>query len=142
MSRYMIESVPEKCKACRRCEIACIAAHHGLTFKEALKTRDELVARVHVVTGGSVQARVRILPDERLEIAVKDHGFGIADVAQARTPLYTTGGEERSGMGFTLMESYLATQRVKSVPGHGTTEMMCRRHPNQKGIAARQGSEY
>ena len=50
MSRYMIESVPEKCKACRRCEIACIAAHHGLTFKEALKKRDELVARVHVVT--------------------------------------------------------------------------------------------
>ena len=38
MSSYMIESVPEKCKACRRCEIACIAAHHGLTFKEALKS--------------------------------------------------------------------------------------------------------
>ena len=53
MSRYMIESVPEKCKACRRCEIACIAAHHGLTFKEALKKRDELVARVHVVKSGS-----------------------------------------------------------------------------------------
>ena len=42
---------------------------------------------------GTVQVRVRILPDERLEIAVKDHGIGIADVAQARTPLYTTGGE-------------------------------------------------
>ena len=35
---------------------------------------------------GTVQVRVRILPDERLEIAVKDHGVGIADVAQARTP--------------------------------------------------------
>ena len=56
MSRYMIESVPEKCKACRRCEIACIAAHHGLTFKEALKKRDELVARVHVVKSGSVKS--------------------------------------------------------------------------------------
>ena len=55
MSRYMIESVPEKCKACRRCEIACIAAHHGLTFKEALKKRDELVARVHVIKSGSVK---------------------------------------------------------------------------------------
>ena len=42
---------------------------------------------------GTVQVRVRILPDERLEIAVKDHGVGIADVAQARTPMYTTGGE-------------------------------------------------
>ena len=36
---------------------------------------------------GTVQVRVRILPDERLEIAVKDHGIGIADVAQARTPM-------------------------------------------------------
>ena len=44
---------------------------------------------------GTVQVRVRILPDARLEIVVKDHGIGIADVAQARTPMYTTGGEER-----------------------------------------------
>ena len=76
---------------------------------------------------GTVQVRVRILPDERLEIAVKDHGIGIADVAQARTPLYTTGGEERSGMGFTIMESFMDTLRVKSVPGRGTTVTMCRR---------------
>ena len=69
----------------------------------------------------------RILPDERLEIAVKDHGVGIADVAQARTPMYTTGGEERSGMGFTIMESFMDTLRVKSVPGRGTTVTMCRR---------------
>ena len=62
-----------------------------------------------------------------LEIAVKDHGIGIADVAQARTPLYTTGGEERSGMGFTIMESFMDTLRVKSVPGRGTTVTMCRR---------------
>ena len=71
---------------------------------------------------GTVQVRVRILPDERLEIAVKDHGIGIADVAQARTPLYTTGG-----MGFTIMESFMDTLRVKSVPGRGTTVTMCRR---------------
>ena len=75
---------------------------------------------------GTVQVRVRILPDERLEIAVKDHGVGIADVAQARTPMYTT-GEERSGMGFTIMESFMDTLRVKSVPGRGTTVTMCRR---------------
>ena len=63
MSRYMIESVPEKCKACRRCEIACIAAHHGLTFKEALKKRDELVARVHVVIQFQVShGETQVLP--------------------------------------------------------------------------------
>ena len=76
---------------------------------------------------GTVQVRVRILPDERLEIAVKDHGVGIADVTQARTPMYTTGGEERSGMGFTIMESFMDTLRVKAVPGRGTTVTMCRR---------------
>ena len=76
---------------------------------------------------GTVQVRVRILPDARLEIVVKDHGIGIADVAQARTPMYTTGGEERSGMGFTIMESFMDTLRVKSVPGRGTTVTMCRR---------------
>ena len=76
---------------------------------------------------GTVQVRVRILPDARLEIVVKDHGIGIADVAQARTPMYTTGGEARSGMGFTIMESFMDTLRVKSVPGRGTTVTMCRR---------------
>ena len=76
---------------------------------------------------GTVQVRVRILPDERLEIAVKDHGVGIADVAQARTPMYTTGGEERSGMGFTIMESFMDRLTVKSAPGKGTTVSMRKR---------------
>ena len=68
-----------------------------------------------------------ILPDERLEIAVKDHGIGIADVAQARTPLYTTGGEERSGMGFTIMESFMDSLAVRSKNGKGTVVTMKRR---------------
>lgn len=65
MSRYRIESVPDKCKACRRCEIACIAAHHGLTFKEALKKRDELVSRVHVIKDGALKAPIscQMCPD-------------------------------------------------------------------------------
>ena len=76
---------------------------------------------------GMVMLRVRILPDERLEIVVKDHGVGIPDVEKANTPLYTTGGEERSGMGFTIMESFMDTVKVKSAPGKGTTVTMCRR---------------
>ena len=76
---------------------------------------------------GTVQVRVRSLPDERLEIAVKDHGVGIADVAQARTPMYTTGGEERSGMGFTIMESFMDKLTVKSTPGKGTVVSMRKR---------------
>ena len=76
---------------------------------------------------GMVMLRVRILPDERLEIVVKDHGVGIPDVEKAKTPLYTTGGEERSGMGFTIMESFMDTVKIKSAPGKGTTVTMCRR---------------
>lgn len=76
---------------------------------------------------GTVQVRVRILPDERLEIVVKDHGIGIPDVTQARTPMYTTGGEERSGMGFTIMESFMDSLAVRSKNGKGTVVTMKRR---------------
>lgn len=58
MSRYMVESVPDKCRACRKCEVACIAAHHGMSFKEALKKRNELVSRVHVIKQGSLKVPV------------------------------------------------------------------------------------
>ena len=54
-----IQVVADKCRACRRCEIACIAAHHGMTFKEAMKHRDELVARVRVVKTDEFKTTVR-----------------------------------------------------------------------------------
>lgn len=76
---------------------------------------------------GMVMLRVRILPDERLEIVVKDHGVGIPDVEKAKTPLYTTGGEERSGMGFTIMESFMDSLAVRSKNGKGTVVTMKRR---------------
>ena len=76
---------------------------------------------------GVVQLRARILPGGELELVVKDKGVGIPDVERARTPLYTTGGEERSGMGFTIMEGFTDRLRVRSVPGRGTTVTMRRR---------------
>jgi carbon-monoxide dehydrogenase iron sulfur subunit len=54
-----IEAIPDKCRACRRCEVACIAAHHGMSFKEAMKHRDELVSRVQVVKTDSFKTTVR-----------------------------------------------------------------------------------
>ena len=62
-----------------------------------------------------------------MDIVVKDKGVGIADVEQAKRPAFTTGGEERSGMGFTIMESFMTTFEVTSVPGKGTTVHMRRR---------------
>ena len=76
---------------------------------------------------GKISMRMRILEDGVLEICVKDSGVGIPDVEKAREPLFTTGGEERSGMGFTIMESFMNQLVVKSAPGKGTTVTMRKR---------------
>ena len=73
---------------------------------------------------GKVQVKVRVCPGHVLEVTVRDHGRGIPDVEKARQPMYTTGGEERSGMGFTIMESFMDQLAVRSVPGRGTTVVM------------------
>ena len=78
-------------------------------------------------TIGPITIRCRVLPDNVLDILVKDKGCGIADVTEARKPMFTTGGEERSGMGFTIMESFMDALTVRSVPGKGTTVTMRRR---------------
>ena len=75
---------------------------------------------------GRIRLRMRILEGDRLEISVQDWGRGIEDVDKAREPLFTTGGEERSGMGFTIMESFTDKLRVRSRPGRGTTVTMLR----------------
>ena len=84
-------------------------------------------------TLGRIAMRLRIIKGNTLEISVRDWGKGIADVQQAMTPLYTTGGEERSGMGFTIMGSFMDKLRVRSSPGKGTTVVM------QRFISPRQG---
>jgi stage II sporulation protein AB (anti-sigma F factor) len=76
---------------------------------------------------GKIAMRMRILEGNTVEITVRDWGCGIEDVERAMTPLYTSGGEERSGMGFTIMSSFTDTLRVRSAPGRGTTVVM-RKH--------------
>lgn len=76
---------------------------------------------------GSVTVKCRILKDNILDIVVKDHGVGIDDVEKARQPMFTTGGSDRSGMGFTIMESFMTSFSVKSVAGKGTTIHMRRK---------------
>ena len=114
-----------------RTAAACFAAQMDPTLNELedIKTAvSEAVtnAIVHAYPDaiGKVAVRARICPGNVLELTVKDHGRGIADVEKAREPLYTTGGEERSGMGFTIMESFMDKLTVRSVPGRGTTVLM------------------
>jgi len=76
---------------------------------------------------GAVQMRLRILDGNTLEIVIKDKGCGISDVKRAMEPMYSTGGDERSGMGFTIMSSFMDGLRVKSVPGKGTTVTMAKK---------------
>ena len=82
---------------------------------------------------GRVSMRMRILEDNILEISVKDWGRGIENVQQAMEPLYTTGGDERGGMGFTIMGSFTDRLRVRSFPGRGTTVTMCKRISQRVG---------
>ena len=73
---------------------------------------------------GKISIKTRIYDGKVLEIVVRDWGRGIENIDQARQPLFTTGGEERSGMGFTIMESFMDKLTVRSVPGRGTTVTM------------------
>lgn len=76
---------------------------------------------------GKIVMKLKLLENNTLEITVRDWGKGIEDIQQARQPLFTTGGEERSGMGFTIMESFMTSLQVTSKPGRGTTVHMKRK---------------
>jgi stage II sporulation protein AB (anti-sigma F factor) len=84
---------------------------------------------------GKVTLRLRLYSDNTVEIQVRDRGVGIPDVEQARTPLYTTGNEERSGMGFTIMESFMDRLVVRSAPGKGTCITMRKKISRRAGPA-------
>ena len=71
--------------------------------------------------------KLRLLENQTLELVIRDWGCGMEDVEKARAPMFTTGGPERSGMGFTIMESFMDRLTVKSVPGRGTTVTMRKR---------------
>ena len=123
-----------------RAAAACFAAQLDPTLEEVndVKTAvSEAVtnAIVHAYPDclGKVVVKLRIKEERTLEIVVRDWGVGIADVDQARTPLFTTGSEDRSGMGFTIMESFMDTLKVRSVPGRGTTVTMARKISRRAG---------
>ena len=75
-------------------------------------------------TVGMITMTVEIYSDNTVLFTVRDRGCGIENIKQACEPMYTTGGEERSGMGFTIMETFMDNMRVRSVFGKGTTVKM------------------
>ena len=73
---------------------------------------------------GTVTLTVKLYENGKIRVVVRDRGQGIPDVEKAMEPLFTTGGEERSGLGFSVMESFTARLSVRSIPDKGTTVTM------------------
>lgn len=113
---------------------ACFAAQLDMTLTELgdVKTAvseavTNCIVHAYPDSVGPILLRLRILEGGELEIQVKDKGRGIEDVERARQPLFTTGGDDRGGMGFTIMESFTDSMKVRSRVGAGTTVTMRKR---------------
>jgi len=138
---YMILEFPSRStnEAFARSAVSCFAAQMDPTIEELGDIRTAVSEAVTnaIVHGypdsmGIITLRCRILKDNVLDIVVKDKGVGIANIEQARQPLFTTGGADRSGMGFTIMESFMTNLDIASEPGKGTTVHMRRKLQRRK----------
>lgn len=138
---YMILEFPSRStnEAFARSAVACFAAQMDPTLEELGDIRTAVseavtncIVHAYPQELGIITLRCRILKDNVLDIVVKDQGVGISDIEQARRPMFTTGGSDRSGMGFTIMESFMTSFEIKSVPGKGTTVHMRRKIQKRK----------
>ena len=133
MENYMKLEFPSKSanESFARVAVAAFAVQLDMTVEDLsdIKTAVSEAVTNAIIHGygdqkGIVSVRCRIVEQE-LEIQVKDDGCGIKDIEQARQPLYTgCPNDERSGMGFTVMETFMDDLRVESIEGEGTTVTM------------------
>ena len=117
-----------------RVAVAAFAAQLDPTIEEIndIKTAVSEAVTNCIVHGykntlGKIYITVELLEQRILRIKIRDRGCGIANVQQAMEPLFTTGGEERSGLGFSVMQSFMDKVSVRSVPGRGTTVTLQKR---------------
>lgn len=82
------------------------------------------IVHAYAGTSGVIYITAQIFEKGRFVIKIRDKGCGIEDVRQAMEPLYTTGGEERAGLGFAVMKSFMDKVRVSSIPQKGTVVTM------------------
>ena len=138
---YMTLEFPSRStnEAFARSAVSCFAAQMDPTLEELGDIRtavSEAVTNciVHAYPEGIglIALRCRILKDNILDIVIKDKGIGIQNLEEACRPAFTTGGAERSGMGFTIMESFMTSFSVSSIPGKGTTVHMRRKLQRRK----------
>ena len=135
-SNHMTLEIPSRScnEAFARSAVACFVTQMDPTLEELGDIRtavSEAVTNciVHAYPNciGMITIRCRILKDNTLDVVIKDKGVGINDIDSARRPAFTTGGADRSGMGFTIMESFMTDLSVSSKPGKGTVVHMRRK---------------
>lgn len=135
-NNYMILEFPSKScnEGFARSAVACFASQLDPTLEELGDIRTAVseavtncIVHAYPQKLGIITLRCRILKDNVLDIVVKDRGVGIEDIETARQPMFTTGGADRSGMGFTIMESFMTSFQITSRPGKGTTVHMRRK---------------
>ena len=138
---YMVLDFPSKSanEAFARSAVACFAAQMDPTMEELGDIRTAVseavtncIVHAYPEQLGMITIRCRILKDNVLDIVVKDRGVGIENIEQARKPMFTTGGAERSGMGITIMESFMTSFTLTSIPQKGTTVHMRRKLQRRK----------
>ncbi|MCI9576160.1 MAG: anti-sigma F factor [Clostridiales bacterium] len=121
-----------------RAAVAAFVAQLDPTIEELsdLKTAVSEAVTNCIVHGyrdaiGVIYITATLSEDRRITVKIRDKGCGIPDIQQAMEPLFSTGGEERAGLGFSVMESFTDSLRVRSTVGKGTTVTM------QKKLAGR-----
>lgn len=130
---YCIMEIPSKScnEAFARAAVACFASQMDPTTEELedIKTAvseavTNCIVHAYPNSTGMIAIRCKRVSDNELDIFVKDKGVGIEDLKKAMEPCFTTGGPERSGMGMTIMDSFMDSFTVRSMPGKGTVVHM------------------
>lgn len=117
-----------------RTAVACFAAQLDPTLEEIndIKTVVSEAVTNAIVHGypeeiGKIVVKCKIFPENILELTIQDWGSGIQDLDKAREPMFSTGSDDRAGMGFTIMESFMDSLKVRSKPEKGTTVTLRRK---------------
>lgn len=118
-------------EAFARASVATFVAQLDPTLDELCDTKTAVSEAVTncIVHGyrdtiGMVNIDCLLYEGQRVVIRIRDRGCGIENVERAMEPLYTTAGDERAGLGFAVMQSFMDKLRVQSKPGQGTTVTM------------------
>lgn len=131
--KLKVKALSENESFCRACVAGfCASLIPSIEELSDIKTAvseavTNCVVHAYPYEKGFIDIIVKII-DTSVYITISDYGVGIDDVEKAKEPFYTTiNNGERSGMGFSVMESFMDSVIVKSVLGKGVTVQMCKK---------------